>query len=124
MKPLTDYYKNHGKCKKCYLEIQKTKRVPGEKRAYNLQYSYGMTVEEYDDLILSQNGCCAICGSDDPKGRKSGRGGGANRMCIDHCHDTGKVRGLLCHACNRALGNFGDNISNLERAILYLSKVR
>jgi hypothetical protein len=45
-------------------------------------------------------------------------------MCIDHCHTTGKVRGLLCHACNRALGNFGDNIANLEQAIIYLSKVR
>jgi hypothetical protein len=121
-KPLTDYYKNHGKCKPCYLEILRTKRVPGDKREYNLRYSYGIGEEDYNNLLLSQGNCCAICGSEDPKGRRSGRGGGANRMCVDHCHTTNKVRGLLCHACNRALGNFGDDISNLQRAIEYLQR--
>ena len=115
VKPLAEYYKGHGKCKKCYLEILKTKRVPGSRKEYNIQRSYGITMEDYNRMLEEQGGRCAICHGDDPKSPAR-----VNHWYVDHCHTTGKVRGLLCNACNRALGNFGDSIENLERAILYL----
>lgn len=62
---------------------------------------YGITLEQYNQLFLKQNGCCGSCGRPD-----NGNGG---NLCVDHNHITGKIRGLLCHFCNMALGNlFGD----------------
>jgi hypothetical protein len=116
-KPLTDYYKNHGKCKPCYLGILKTKRVPGSRKGFYLQKSYGITLEDYNQMLQEQDGRCAICLGDDPKSPER-----VKHWYVDHCHSTGKVRGLLCNACNRALGNFGDDISNLQRAIEYLQR--
>ena len=57
---------------------------------------YGITLEDYDLMLIEQEGKCAVCGSDDPKGK--------GRFHVDHDHDTGKVRGLLCHYCNIAEG--------------------
>lgn len=81
-------------------------------RNSNLQRNYGITLEDYDDMLLDQKGVCAICGTDDPKGK--------GRFHVDHCHTTGKVRGLLCHHCNVGLGHFEDNIERLLDAIEYL----
>lgn len=81
-----------------------------------LRKNYKMTLEEYQVLFEKQNGKCAICGSEGFAITRNQR----QLVVIDHCHDTGKVRGLLCHNCNRALGLFKDKISNLENAIRYL----
>lgn len=85
-----------------------------------LKYNYNMTPEDYDKLLSSQNGVCAIC----QKICKSGKG-----LAIDHNHSccpSGKscgkcIRGLLCSNCNRALGMFQESIDILNRAIRYLS---
>jgi hypothetical protein len=58
---------------------------------------------------------CAICGSEETNNIKT------NKMYVDHCHETGKVRGLLCNGCNSGLGHFKDSINNLKLAIEYLS---
>lgn len=71
---------------------------------------YGITREEYFALKEAQHGCCAICGRE-PKTR---------RLAVDHDHATGKVRGLLCAACNMGLGAYRDDIAMLRRAIAYL----
>jgi len=76
-------------------------------------------MNDYSRMLEEQNGRCAICLSDDPKSPDR-----VNHWYIDHCHTTGVVRGLLCNSCNRGVGLLGDDIANLERAILYLSKVR
>lgn len=76
----------------------------------NLKRRYGMEVDEYLEMVNDQQGACAICRQFTP------------RLCVDHCHDTGKVRGLLCHNCNTALGKFHDNIQHLADAISYLAK--
>lgn len=79
-----------------------------------LQRNYGITVAERDALFEKQGFKCAICAADSP---------GANRdWNVDHCHTTGKVRGVLCHKCNVALGLFGDNSHTLAQAIHYLEK--
>ena len=123
-KALTEYYVNnkgnlHGKCKKCYVKKQQENYTPEKGRDKNLRYNYGITLEEYNTLLSNQDGKCATCGTTEPGGRKSGRGGGTN-VFVDHCHDTGKVRGLLCHSCNRAMGLLGDNVSVIESMIKYL----
>ena len=125
-KPLTEYYINnfgypHGKCKKCYVKKQQEKYDPIKKRNENLKRNYGITLEEYNTMLENQGGVCAVCGTDDPKGRRSGRGV-VKDFYVDHNHITGEVRGLLCNACNRAIGNFQDDPSILEKAVLYLRK--
>jgi len=82
-------------------------------RWYN--QSSSVAKEMRDNLEESQNNLCAICGSPPPKGR---------RLHLDHCHETGQVRGLLCHHCNVALGFVKDDISILESAIEYLTKTQ
>lgn len=93
-----------SKCKECD-EFRKYKRF--------VQKTYGISYEDYLELFDKQNGCCAICKSKVSSSRTS-------RLFIDHCHDTLKVRGLLCSACNHGLGLFKDSPSVLKRAISYL----
>src|SRR5262249_33589337 len=73
---------------------------------------FGMSLLEYELRLASQNGACAIC-KKTPKRRL---------LCIDHCHETGKVRGLLCTLCNAALGAFGDNPKRMQAATDYLTR--
>jgi len=115
-------YGHHGKCKECYVKKQQENYDPLKKRNENLKRSYGITMNEYNEMLEKQNGKCAICGTTETKGRKSGRGGGADVFAVDHCHDTGDVRGLLCHSCNRAMGLLGDNTHILQSMIEYLYK--
>jgi hypothetical protein len=71
---------------------------------------YGITYEDYDRMLLQQNGVCAICGTPPKK----------NRLAVDHCHKTKKVRGLLCFRCNYGLNWFQDNPERFTRASAYL----
>lgn len=73
--------------------------------------TYGITPKEYNDICQSQNMVCAICGS--PSRR---------RLCVDHNHNTGEIRGLLCDNCNRAIGLLKEDISILEKACSYLAR--
>ncbi len=73
---------------------------------------YGITIDEYDTLLRSQNGVCAICSREPVDGQ---------RLAVDHDHKTGKVRGLLCFKCNTGLGHLGDSLDTLKRAVDYLS---
>lgn len=80
------------------------------KNRSHLKTRFGITIEEYNLMFLQQNNCCAIC----YKESKS------KRLAVDHCHITGKIRGLLCSKCNQGIGLFYENIESLKRAILYL----
>lgn len=77
-----------------------------------LRRSYGINKEQYDSMLAAQGGRCAICPRTDP--------GGMGVFHVDHCHITGKVRGLLCHFCNVGLGHFNHDISRMRQAIDYL----
>jgi len=81
----------------------------------------GLTLEEFDSLLESQCGVCAIC--HEPETDK-GNNGETKRLAVDHCHRTGIVRGLLCGSCNRMLGQVDDRVEVLRTAIEYLSKRR
>ena len=84
------------------------------KKNIELKRTYGISHQDYLDMLEAQNGRCKICGTDAPNGIGS--------FHVDHCHITNKVRGLLCHKCNVGLGHFNDNISILSAAILYLNE--
>lgn len=79
------------------------------------QRKYGVSQEQYEEMLRQQGGRCAICRSKSP-GRNS------VFFCIDHDHETGRVRGLLCRRCNMGLGYFGDKLKLLRRAVRYLEE--
>lgn len=79
---------------------------------------YGLTIEQYDALVVAQNGVCAICGGTTAIDKWNS---GLKNLQVDHCHDTGTVRGLLCFHCNTGLGHFRDNSDLLRKAIDYLN---
>lgn len=81
----------------------------------NLRVKYGLTLEEYEAMLAKQGGKCAICCTSEWPGRH-------NRPHVDHCHTTGRVRGILCTSCNSGLGRFRDRIDLLEAAIVYLGR--
>ena len=88
-------------------------------RRQHLGVKYGITLEEYDALFEAQGGVCAVCRRPETA---IGNGGMPMRLAVDHDHVTGRVRGLLCQACNRAAGLFREDIAVMERAIEYLER--
>ena len=90
--------------------IARSSRVNREEARYLKRY--GLTLEDYNRMFEAQSGRCAIC-SVSVEGA---------RLCVDHDHGTGKVRGLLCSLCNRALGQFRDSTELLRKAIAYLKE--
>jgi 5-methylcytosine-specific restriction endonuclease McrA len=82
--------------------------------ARNREYYYGITAKEFDDMLVKQQGRCAVCSIPFTEERKS------LIPCVDHDHNTGRVRGLLCSHCNRGLGSFRDDPETLEAGAAYL----
>ncbi len=78
-----------------------------------LRKKFNITEIQYNQMSNDQGHVCYICQSTDSF---------SSRLAVDHCHSNGHVRGLLCRNCNRALGQFQDNVDFLERAIVYLKK--
>jgi len=74
-------------------------------RKYFYKRDYNITIDEYNKIFNNQNGSCKICGRHQSEFKQ--------RLCIDHDHKTGKIRGLLCHPCNRFLGYINDDINNI-----------
>lgn len=80
-------------------------------RAWQLKSKYGLTLAQYEAMVVKQAGRCAICQDELGEGRKSH---------VDHDHRSGRVRGILCNNCNGGLGKFRDRIDLLYSAIRYL----
>jgi Recombination endonuclease VII len=85
-----------------------------------LRSKFNLTIEQYEQMVKNQNNCCLICGL--PETRKTYERKKVTKLCIDHCHKSGKVRGLLCWSCNGMLGMARDSITTLEEAIKYLKE--
>lgn len=118
-KPLSDFGKNsstkdgiHYYCREC----AKTFRTKDKTWRNHLKFRYGITVDEYNSLAEATGGVCCICENPFTEGRRSERG-----MNLDHCHDTGRVRGIICAKCNVSLGAFDHSTRVLENAVAYLS---
>jgi len=134
-KPLTDFYKESRvkdgrtrRCKICHIKATEKYRkknpelyrkasakhwakLNDKKKHSNWLKRYNLKHEEYLKMFNDQKGCCKIC--------KQPCSSGMN-LSVDHCHSTGKIRGLLCKKCNSALGMLDDNIKYFEEAIDYL----
>jgi hypothetical protein len=112
----TNYYQiNKEILSKKAKEYRKNNIIREKERARINQIKfYGITPEDYNKMFEEQNGCCCICNKHQSNFKKS--------LSIDHNHQTGKVRGLLCHHCNVGLGHFKDNIESLNSALDYLIK--
>lgn len=133
-KPLKDFYKDKNTktgyksyCKDCAKVVYKNWKDKNPDKAQEIWLTasnkyykhsnasfkrklkkYDLTEESYNELHLEHNGKCKICKKE------------IEDLVIDHCHQTGKVRGLLCNPCNKGLGFFEDNIESLRSAIEYL----
>lgn len=107
----------NGSSKSCgclQREVATARRTHGlskDRRALWLWREYKLTTDEWDALYDKQLGRCAVCLLTLAEAKK---------VCVDHDHETGKVRGLLCHGCNVGLGHFFDDVASLQRAITYL----
>ena len=89
---------------------------PDRVRRNNLKRMYEITHEEYENMWESQEGLCKICNQPETVKVK----GVTKFLAVDHCHETGKIRGLLCNNCNRAIGMLKDNPEVLRKAASYL----
>lgn len=98
-----EYYQETGKGLK--------KAAYPERWGQEIFKRYGITKEEYQDMLKEQSGKCRICDSLPKEGK---------RLDVDHCHSTQNVRGLLCNNCNRGLGHFKDSPVLLVEALRYL----
>jgi len=108
---------NPEKVKKYRDEYHAARAASGERQKYDALYrlrKYGLTQEAFDALLREQGGSCRICRTDSP-GAKRG-------WNIDHDHATGRVRGILCHRCNAALGLLDDNAERAEACAAYLRR--
>ena len=104
-------YRESHKDKIALFPSQSKERKRERQRRYSYSRFYNITLEQYNDILLIQNGVCAICGQ---KGERI--------LCVDHNHATGKVRGLLCDKCNRGLGFFREDKTILIKALGYLNE--
>lgn len=89
--------------------------MSSRQRKYQLRDKYGITEEDYQNLLDRQKGLCVICSTDKPTGKWK-------VFAVDHCHHTGHVRGLLCNECNRGMGLLKDNSELLRKAAEYLDQ--
>lgn len=107
--------KYFARCKECEgVRVHEWQRTSIKRKDYMLRRQFGITIEDYDSMRMAQDNVCAICGEAE-----------RNKfweLAVDHCHKTGKVRGLLCSRCNMAIGAFKDSTDLLERAKNYLIK--
>lgn len=146
-KPLQDFTKNSrlpsgytNECKECHNAYLKNRRDgnpevyekikaqgarwrsdnPDADRRKYLFRKFNITLEEYQDMLDKQGGVCGICGKEETVVRRSKSG--KEMLAVDHCHTTGKIRGLLCFRCNTALGALGDSLEEIQRVVDYLKK--
>jgi lipopolysaccharide biosynthesis glycosyltransferase len=102
-------------CKPCKLEKNREWREKNPKsykmsqRRQRRKREYGVSDEDYSNMLIAQSDCCAIC--------KVSIGWEA---AVDHCHKTGKVRGLLCNTCNTGIGMLKDDVEVIQNAVYYL----
>ena len=131
-KTLDSFYKTsngiyfRGECKKCSNARSRDQyhnnRVAAlhTKLQYHLSVNYKLTAEAWEALFVKQNGACAICKQ--PETKFNNKSQQLQKLCVDHNHKTGKVRGLLCNNCNQILGRLNENRDTIRRMYWYLEK--
>lgn len=104
-----------AQCKDCRNLYSRnfTKENPHLIKQRELKIDFNITLNQYNQMLKDQNECCALCNRHQSNFKRS--------LAVDHCHKTGRIRGLLCIACNTALGRFKDDIDLVNRIIKYLA---
>jgi hypothetical protein len=99
----------HSYCRPCHNSYNRDRK---NTQNWRMKTLYGIDLNEYNRMYAEQEGVCAICEQHEAiEGRA---------LTVDHCHETGTVRGLLCFNCNTSIGKLGDNIEGLKKALKYL----
>lgn len=101
------------------LTAEWRKKNPERHLDLHLRRSYGITLFEYNRMLTEQGGGCGICGA-----RESRSKGQGVRLHVDHDHETGTARGLLCDTCNRGIGQLGDDLERVLAAVRYLERAK
>ena len=98
-------------CKACQSLDYKVKHIAYKKRGREgyLRRNYGITTSEFEKLVELSGEMCGCCGD-------------RTKLYVDHCHDTGNIRGLLCQKCNSAIGLLGDRLQGVQGALNYLEE--
>ena len=105
-------YRTTSKGKETNARKEFERNKSGRSRFAQIKYKYGISEDEFNIMLGDQNGLCKICGMiNDGK-----------PLYVDHCHETGKARGLLCQRCNSAIGFFGDKTGLMEVAMKYINQ--
>ena len=104
-----EYRKRDSEARKRYYRTHKDVWTKGQFRR-----KYGITIEQYQEMFVKQNGNCAICFTHQLELKQ--------KLAVDHCHITGLVRGLLCDACNRTIGHAKENPARLRACASYLER--
>lgn len=122
--PTSEYFYKDSKtkdglnswCRICHLSHSKKwqKENPEKVKNMQLRSKFGVSLEWYNITLEKQNHCCAICGKNEKEFK--------NKLYVDHNHETGEIRGLLCVNCNAGLGSFKESTWALNKAIQYLYK--
>lgn len=94
------------------------KRTKIQKRKEYLKSTYGISLEQYEEMRIAQQYKCYICNRHEDEIPNAG----STALNVDHCHDTGIVRKLLCMSCNIALGKVNDDVEILQRCIDYVKE--
>ena len=115
---MKQYYRKNIEYKKQQVKEYRLK-YPEKEKNWMLKRTFNISLEEYNELLVKQNGVCAICLKPESAKNKHGT---IWQLAVDHCHNTNKNRGLLCSRCNTALGLMQDDPVTLERAKDYLIK--
>ena len=127
VKPASHFNRHRRTCKACRAELQRQYVARNREKVYLQSKAwrdaggrrratvavYGITIEQYGEMLEAQGGVCAICREPCPSGKN---------LAVDHCHETGAVRGLLCARCNSGIGQFLDSPDRLRAAIGYLER--
>jgi len=117
----------YSECRECHKEQRRIDYPRHRKREmdWHLRSKYGIGKEDYDLMLVEQGGTCKICnkkGHIRKKGSRKGMAGTPVPLSVDHNHETGQIRGLLCLNCNTGLGHFKDNIDLIKKAVKYLDE--
>jgi len=110
VKPLSEFHR-HKRYKDGVYFSCKSCRKPSKKAAH-LKSRFGITINQYEMMLERQHYGCKICGQQCTTGRS---------LAVDHCHQTGRIRGLLCSKCNQGLGMFNDDVNRMNLAAQYLT---
>lgn len=96
-----------------------TKNNQDKVKNAKLKNKFGITLEDYNNMLRMQGGVCAICEEIEAEVHHSGT---LKDLSVDHCHTTGKIRGLLCSACNTSIGKFKEDINIILKAAIYVEQ--